>query len=102
MTETYVPQAERKWVLIRPGATQRFIGAPPVPPPDRIFGEAYIVAKGSDPVGLVSLYADVGESHKTQIEQEIELLCQRSPPTCETLRLMATTKGLTWLERATE
>ncbi len=82
------------WEMTHPGGTRWIIGAPTIPEPQMLLGQAYtrkidLAEKSladsdyglltSTPMGMVHLYADATELQRENIEWQIEEACKANP-----------------------
>lgn len=82
-TDAYLPGEALHWRMIEPGKSNRWLGAPTVPPIEDLFARAHVLQKRgrSTPHGLIAFYADANELRRMQIADTLEDMYQRGDRT---------------------
>ncbi len=99
VSDDYVRGSDRTWRMTEPGASNRIVGAIPVPSPERLFSDAYVYPvhksidadcgpdaryglKCSSGTGVVNLYSDVSDLQRSNIIWNLEYACERDAAYC--------------------
>lgn len=76
--DSYQRGAVKEWKVVDSGATERFLGAPSIPPIEELFSRATIPSGRSTALGLCKLYKDVGDRQRESIIAELRDMIRES------------------------